>query len=238
MVSSQPDQEDLTVEFPARVTILGEALAPVSRNLRNALTLKATPSGQEFVVFFDLPRHMGLIHQALTHLTPKLDDLMDSVVHNDSATLADAHRAAGRLEQGISEFVDGYHDARSSFGTQKSANARELLIGVYRHDIREICEWLEELVQAIAKPALALVKSGVVAESGATLSVVLKMTSPPQMEKLCVLWDEMLKKSGSRAVSEPSYETDAVKSPGLLGTLGAVVFGLGVSKAIFGGKHD
>jgi hypothetical protein len=181
---------------------------------------------------------MGLIHQALTHLTPKLDDLMDSVVHNDSATFADAHRAAGRLEQVLSEFVDGYHDARSSFGTQESANARELLIGVYRHHIREICEWLEELVQAIAKPAFALVKSGVVAESGANLSVVLKMTSPPQMEKLCVLWDVMLKKSGSRAVPEPSYETDAVKSPGLLGTLGAVVFGLGVSKAIFGGKHD
>ncbi len=78
--------------------------------------------------------------------SPRLDGLMADVGANEGATALEVGRAAGRLEQVLSEFVYGYLEAKASQPGSDSIEARTLIIGVYRHHIKSICRWLEELV--------------------------------------------------------------------------------------------
>ena len=107
-------------ELPARITWLGEAYVPVAQSLRLVLSQRAAPSGSLFVVFDDLLRHMDVITHALAHLSPQIDYLMVHVVKCDGAGKAEVFRAVGRLEQVISEFVDGYLEAQATQPTAET----------------------------------------------------------------------------------------------------------------------
>jgi hypothetical protein len=234
MASIAPKNKEIVCHIPARVTFLGEALKPVAENLRKAMALKVKPSGQEFVLMEDLMLHMDIVVLALTHLSPRFDDLMTRVVKDESAGMAEAYRAAGRFEQVMSEFTDGLHAAQASHASAESNEARELMIGVYRHHIREITDWLFELVSAIARPLEALSKQGIQAGSSVTLPVILNLTSPPEMAKL----HELSKELQTEFQETPPLQELAPDRPrpGLLGTIGALAFGLGVVNQVFG-KH-
>lgn len=234
MASSTSKNKEIVCQIPARVTFLGEALKPVAENLRQAMTLKVKPSGHEFVLMDDLMLHMDIVVQALTHLSPRFDDLMTRVVKDENAGMAEAYRAAGRFEQVMSEFTDGLHAAQASHASAESNEARELMIGVYMHHIREITDWLFELVSAIARPLEALNKQGIQAASSVTLPVILNLTSPPEMAKL----HELSKELRTEFQETPPLQELAPDRPrpGLLGTIGALAFGLGVVNQVFG-KH-
>jgi|GEM_PF-1029363 len=237
MDTSVPNFEDVVYKLPSRVTFLGEALEPVAKSLRQAIARKVKPSGHEFLIVDDLLRHMGFIDQALTHLSSWLDDPMGNFIQDESAGMAEAYRAAGRLEQVLSEFVDGYHEVKSSHDGHESSEARKLLLGVYRHRIREICKWLDDLVQAITNPASALEKRGITRTADTELTVVLKMTSPPEMAKLDALAKKLHIQVEPLAEAPPTYEPREPlepRGPGILGTIGALAFGIGISKAVFG----
>jgi len=240
MDTSVPNFEDVVYKLPSRVTFLGEALEPVAKSLRQEIARKVKPSGHEFLIVDDLLLHMDVIHQALIHLSSRLDDLMGNLIQDESAGMAEAYRAAGRLEQVFSEFIDGYHEAKSSHDGPESSEARKLLLGVYRHHIREICKWLDDLVQTIANPASALEKRGITPTADTELTVVLKMTSPPEMAKLDALAKRLHIQVEPLAEAPPTYEPrepPEPRGPGILGTIGGLAFGIGISKAVFGRQH-
>lgn len=234
MVLSSANPQDVVSALPSRVTFLGEALAPVAKNLRRAITRRVKSSGHEFVTIDDLLRHTGIIEMALNHLSPRFEDLMGNVMRNESAGLAEAGRAAGRLEQVLSEFVDGCHEVQASHAGAETSEARALLLGVYRHHIREICDWIEELVQVIADPVAASEKREIPLTGNIELSVVLNMTSPPEMAKLNDLATRLQIRPARVIESAPRYEPPASRPPGILGTIGALAFGIGITKAILG----
>ena len=237
MTLPAPNSQDVVCVLPPQVVFLGEALAPVVRGARQAMTRRGRSSGHEFVTLEDLSRHMGVIHQALTHLSPRLDGLMTDVIHKEGAGAVDAGRAAGRLEQVLSEFVDGYLDAKASHAGAEASEARSLILGVYRHHIRVICEWLEELVAVIANPASAIQKRGVDAVPNVELTVALNMTSSPEMAKLDALAKSLLPPAETRIEPSPRSVDRETSGPGILGTIGALAFGISVTKAVFGRNH-
>lgn len=218
--------------LPSQVTALGEALAPVASGARQAMARRVRPSGSEFMMPADLSRHVGTIQQALTHLAPRLEGLMTDVLHKEGVGALEVGRAAGRLEQVLSEFVDGFLDAKATHAGSDGKEVRTLILGVYRHHIREICEWLEELVAVIADPEAAIRKRGGNSAAIAELTVALNMTHPPEMAKLHALADSLL--PASAASSDPSsrFERCEGSAPGLVETMGALAFGLGISKAV------
>lgn len=237
MTLAAPNPKDVVCVPPPQVVFLGEALAPVARGARQTMTRRVRSSGHEFETLADLSRHMGVIQQALTHLSPRLDGLMTDVIHKEGAGAVDAGRAAGRLEQVLSEFVDGYLDAKASHAGTEASEARSLILGVYRHHIREICEWLEELVAVIADPASAIQKRGIAVAANVDLTVALNMTSPPEMAKLDALAKSLIPPPETRIEPSPRFEQTETSGPGILGTMGALAFGIGVTKAVFGRNH-
>jgi hypothetical protein len=238
-----PAPRDVVVEFPPQVLLLAEALAPLARNTRQAMSRHVRPSGHEFMLLDDLVRHADTIHRALTHLSGLPDRFMEDVILKEDAGPLDAGRAAGRLEQVLTEFVDGYHDVRSSHASPDSSQARRLIMGVYRHHITTLCNWLEQLAKVIADPASAVRLRDVEANSHVQLTVALNMTSPPEMAELGALARRLQREAESPRDSveaEPRAEAcqPQAKRPGLLDKIAALVFGLGISQAMLGRRDE
>ena len=232
---------DLVCELPSQVICLGEALPPVIKAVRLAMVRKVRSSGLEFKAIADLSSHMGVITSALTHFSPRIEGLMTDVIHNDDAGLAEASRAAGRLEQVLSEFVDGYQTAKAAHAVDAdSRKARALLLGVYLHHVRVICDWMDDLVHAINNPIAALDKQSIPVTSNVVLTIALNMTSPPEMAKLDALAKGLRQKFEpciEESPTQPPRDAPINDGPGILGTIGALAIGVGLTDAIFGRHH-
>jgi len=237
MTSEVPTSSELTCVLPPQILLLGEALAPVAKAARQALVRRVRPSGQDFVTLESLSWHMGRIEHALSRINPRLEGLMSDVIRKEGVGPLEVGRSAGRLEQVISELVDGYLDAKASLAGAESVQARALILGVYRHHIRNICDWLDELVATISNPAVALRRRGFEPSDDVVLTVPLNMTSPPAMAKLSALVGTLQPKQEERVESSIRPQQTRDDRPGVLGTIGALAFGLGLSEAVFGRRH-
>ena len=237
MTAVVPISSELTCVLPPQILALGEALAPVAKAARQALVRRVRSSGQDFVTLESLSQHMGRIEHALSRLNPRLEGLMSDVIRKEGVGPIEVGRSAGRLEQVLSELVDGYLDAKASHADAESVEARALILGVYRHHIRNICDWLDDLVATISNPAVALQRRGIEPSGDVVLTVPLNMTSPPEMAKLDALVKALQPPPEERVESpiEPLHTRN--EGPGVIGTIGAFAFGLGLSEAVFGRKH-
>jgi hypothetical protein len=180
---------------------------------------------------------MGEIEHALSRLTPRLEGLMSEVIRKEGVGHLEVGRSAGRLEQVISELIDGYLDAKSSHASAENIEAHALILGVYRHHILNICDWLDDLVATISNPAAVLRRRGIEPSSDVVLTVPLNMTSPPEMAKLSALVGTLQPQPEERVESSIRSQQTRDDGPGVLGTIGALAFGLGLSQAVFGRKH-
>lgn len=184
MPTAVPSPSEVTCVLPPQLLALGEALAPVAKVARTALSRRVRPSAHRFVILEDLTHHMGVVEHALSHLTPRLDGLMSDVILKDGVGMLEIGRSAGRFEQVLFELVDGYLEAKASLAGPEDGEARTLILGVYRHHIRNICDWLDNLVAVISNPAGECQRRGVEPSDRVELTVPLNMTSPPEMAKL------------------------------------------------------
>jgi hypothetical protein len=237
MTAAVPISSELTCVLPPQILALGEALAPVAKAARQALVRRVRSSGQDFVTLESLTRHMGRIEHALSRLNPGLEGLMSEVIRKEGVGPLEVGRSVGRLEQVLSELVDGYLDAKTSHADAESVEARALILGVYRHHIRNICDWLDDLVATISNPAVALRRQGIEPSGDVVLTVPLNMTSPPEMAKLAALVRTLQPPPEERVESPIGPQHTRDDGPGVLGTIGALAFGLGLSEAVFGRKH-
>jgi hypothetical protein len=235
--TEQPALETIYVLAP-QIVALGRALEPLSKAARHALRRTVQQSDQHFVVLDDLVRHMGVIEHALSGLGSRLDGLMADVIQNGEADALVVGRSVGRLEQVLWAFVDGYHDAKACHAGPESVEAQALILGVYRHHIESICTWLDELVTTLLSPEQALDLRGIKPSSDVTLNVSLNMTDPPEMSQIGSLVKSLLAQAEEAEAAQTFAGMSREAKPGILSTMGAMVFGLGVSGAIFGKKHD
>lgn len=237
MTAAVPTSSELTCVLPPQILALGEALAPVAKAARQALVSRVRSSGQDFVTLESLSQHMGRIEHALSRLNPRLEGLMSEVIRKEGVGPLEVGRSAGRLEQVLSELVDGYLDAKTSHADAESVETRALILGVYRHHIRNICDWLDELVATTSNPAVALRRRGIEPSGDVVLTVPLNMTSPPEMAKLDELVRALQPPPVERVESPIDSQQTRDEVPGVFGTIGALAFGLGLSEAVFGRKH-
>jgi hypothetical protein len=96
---------------------------------------------------------------------------------------------------------------------------------------------LIDLVATISNPAVALRRQGIEPSGDVVLTVPLNMTSPPEMAKLDELVRALQPPPVERVESPIDSQQTRDDGPGVLGTIGALAFGLGLSEAVFGRKH-
>ncbi len=228
----EPSQQSgLVFHVPPQLVLLGSALAPVAEGLQRELRRRVRSSGQVFEVPEDLTRHLGLLETALSHLEPRPSDLMKSVINNEHATAFDAGRAAGRLEQVLSEFTDAYLEVRLRCTGPTDPQARELLIGIYRHFLTQISLWLNRVVRAIEQPQAEISQQGLTAHDGMVLPVNLELTTPDQMQALRDLIQRL-----APVAEEPQHASTMApdRPPSLLDKASALALALGLVSAVRG----
>lgn len=230
-------EDDTRYMLSPRFAIVGDALAPLVNNLRTAMAQDPGLSRHEFVIPESFSRHLSVIQRVLERLPSRVEGLICVNGNGDEPDIAHVYRAAGRLEEVLSEWVDGYQDVKASQAQPEMGEVRDLLVGVYRHHLLEVCNWLADLVKVIADPAAAMKKSDLQMGAGATLTVLLSVTVPPEMDKLLAIAKRMQIETAPETESIPATQRAMQSGPGLLGTIGALAFGIGVTKAVLGRDH-
>jgi hypothetical protein len=227
-------EDQIRYVLPPRFAIVAEALVPVVNSLREAMAKDAGLCRHEFVMPQSLFHHLGIIQRVLVCLPSRVEGLVSDGVKSDESTIACVYRAAGRLEEVLSQWVDGYQEIRASHAEPTMDEVRELFVGVYRHHLLEVCNWLAYLVQAIADPTAVMQRRGVSIGIDATLTLSLTMTVPPEMDKLLAIAKRMQIETAPETESIPATPRAMQSGPELLGTIGALAFGIGVTKAVLG----
>ena len=221
--------------LPHRVTLLGEAMRPLGRKILGQLDMPVAPAASVSDINGIVSNHLEALQRIVHRLPAQLAGLMTDVVDNEGAGDAEVYRAASRLEASVDDLLDGYRGVRALhvFGTD--AVARDLLAGVYRHTLKEVGNWIEELVETLADPLAALRKRGLATSGEVELPVTLTLTAAPQLAELsrCLQRQRatpafpQLKRP---AIAEPPQET----GPGFWGTVGTLILLMGVGNALFG----
>jgi hypothetical protein len=164
---------------------------------------------------------------------------MANVVSNDKATALEVGREAGRLEQVLSEFVDGFLEVKASHAGPDSSQARTLVMGVYRHHARSVCRWLEEMSWVTSNPETAICQRGLGGSTEVVFKIDLNMTTPPQMAALHALSRQLRESLEAQNMlpPQPMDPPEPTRAPGVLETLGALAFGVGFTKAVLGRRR-
>jgi len=222
------ESTEIACLLPARIVVLGQALTPVVVALRRNISRRVRPSGKQFSALDSLSHHSNIILQGLSHFSDRLKDLVKLVIRNEMATELETGRIVGRLEQALSDFADGLRESLSTVPEPGAEEPRTLIIGVYRHHLSEICDWLDELAKSIAEPLSALERRNLPVIDNVALTINLNLTTPPQMARL----HELIRGfTTPAALATPVAQTVRYprSPPRLLGVLGALAFGLKMS---------
>jgi hypothetical protein len=212
--------------LPSRLVCLGEAMAPVVRKLDVAVaeqSLQTVPVGSMVDV---IKEGLAALGRSMPRLSDQVNGLMTDVAANESATDRDVYRAVGRFEGVLDEIINEYRKIRcqSAFGSDEEA--RVLLAGIYRHSMREIQFWLQDLVDTLADPKEALRRKGLPTTGSIEIPLTLTLTSAPELAGL--------QRWGERHSFYTPSPTPTNQSLGFWGTVGAIAIGWGIGEALFG----
>ena len=220
-----------SIELPARVILWGQAIRPLYDSLSQALRQPASPSCEPFQGLEDVCRHFESYTRGLSDLGEILTAINTSVLGNKQASDADVYQTAGRLEQVLQHLIQPYLEIGFSAPQSNFPELQPLILGVFRHTLFEIHDWLQCMLEDIQDPASACERRGLQVTEGMVLSIDLNLTSPPEMERLQQIADDTLYPAEQAAedlsLSHPSPSPPP--RPGLLAHLGALIFGLAVA---------
>ena len=221
-----------SIELPAPVILWGQAIRPLCDSLSKALRQTASPSGEPFQGLEDVCRHLESYTRGLSDLGEMLTAINTSVLGNEQASDADVYRTAGRLEQALQQLIRPYREIGSCAPLPDFPELQPLILGVFRHTLTEIHDWLQRMVEDIQDPASACERRALQVAEGMVLSIDLNLTSPPEMERLQQIADS-LRSAAEEAVEDLSIPTPTSPTPpprpSLLDHLGALMFGLAVA---------
>lgn len=227
------DADDSVYVLPQHFAIIGQALAALVGRLRMAMDYNAAPSGLEAVMPEFLSHHLDAIQRVLSRLPLRVAGLVSENTSGGESDTAQVYLAVGRLEEALSGWVYGYQEVKASLAQPDFGEVRKLLLGVYRHHLLEVCDWLDSLVEIINDPASAMERLKLKMGERSTLTFSLSVTIASEMDELMAI-AKQINTDGSSELESTSAKTSGHSGSGLLGTLGALAFGMGITSAALG----
>lgn len=214
------------ITLPSRLVCLGEAMAPVLGKLDAALSEQSQPTFPVGSIVDVIKEGLSALGGSMPRLSDQVNGLMTDVAANESASDRDVYRAVGRFEGVLDEIISNYRKVcrHSAYGSDEEAC--ELLAGTYRHSMREILNWLKDLVDTLSDPIAALNRKGLPTTGSIEIPLTLTLISAPELAGL-QRWGER------HSLYSPS-PTPTNQGLGFWGTVGAIAIGWGIGEALFG----
>ncbi|THF61658.1 hypothetical protein [Pseudothauera rhizosphaerae] len=247
--------ENETSVLPGHVVLLGQALRPLRAALARHLETSVAQTGFD-ADFAATARHsLDAIDLDVRRICAAALEPMGRLAALDRCGDAEILGAAQDFQAVLLPLMNGHTRIAALRVPGEDAHAHGLLLDTYRHHLRNVLCWLEELTDSIADPVGALRRRGLPTTGRVELRVRLTSTLAPQRIELGV-WiaqRELLTAQRHRNTlpsARPAVRTDygsggfaplpACPKAGLgfWGTLGAVVLGVGIAGMLFGDDCD
>lgn len=213
---------DLNV--PQYLRDLGRALQPLLQRLRFELATQVVASTVVADPIATLEGHFDALPQRIELLAVRVRDLNDDVAANPQASAADVQRAVGRLAECIDAFIADLRNARTLRSDGSAAEMPFLLVGMYRHTLGEVAQWLERIVNVLADPASEAARQHLPTDRPIEFNLALKLTEAPQVEGLRQ-WVRQ---------QQPSSAASPPRTLSLMDKVSVVVLGLALGAALSG----
>lgn len=230
------------VDLPPHLALAAEALRPLAERLRADLHSRA-PVRDDTVydALNSSVEHLDHIGRVLERLATCVDQFGSDVLKHPEVTPIEVGRAAGRLEEVLSDMSRGYRRVRRSRSAPDntwSIQARNLMSSVYRHHMKAILGWLDRLLATLSNPIGVAREQGLPIEGSINLTVTLELTTPPAFEKFEAMVDEVNRSVAEQTETpQPPAELPIAQRvappPGPLAHLGALAFGLAMAGRAF-----
>lgn len=214
------------ITLPSRLVYLGEAMVPVLRKLDATLAERSLPTVPVGSMTDVIKEGLAALGRSMPRLSDQVNGLMSDVAANESATDLDVYRAVGRFEGVLDEIIRDYRKIDRHAAFIGDEEARVLLVRTYRHSMREIQVWLQDLVNTLAAPKEALRRKGLPTTGTIEIPLTLTLTAAPELAGL-QRWGER------HSIYTPS-PTSTNQGLGFWGTVGAIAIGWGIGEALFG----
>jgi hypothetical protein len=212
------------ITLPPRLECLGDAMAPLLEKLNVALAEKSLSMVPVNSIVDVIKSGLSDLGRSVHRLTDQVNALMTDVAAKENASDKDVYRAVGRFECVMDDLIKDYREICGQYAYGNDEEACDLLAETYRHSMREIQEWLQDLVNTLTDPIAALRRRGMPTSGAIEIPLTLTLTSAPELARL-QRWGE-----------RHSIYTPPPKSQGLgfWGTVGAMAIGWGIGEALFG----
>jgi hypothetical protein len=211
-----------TIVVPHRLQVLGQALQPVWRNLKDKLERSPVTSVPVHGIVDVISEHLGYLQGAVRSLASRIDDLMADVVSNEGVSDAEIFRAVGRFEAPLDDLAHHYQGVKALAAYGVDSEARDYLVAVHRHTLVQVRDWLKDLTDALEDPVSAARARGIPISGQVELPFTLTLTNAPELESLNA-W-----------ISRQGFSRQRSSGLGFWGTVGALVLGWGIGDALFG----
>lgn len=194
--------------LPPRLVWLGEALTPVLRKLEAALAEPRLPTAPVPSMRNAVTEGRDALEATNTRLKAAANGLMSGVVAREESSEQEVYRAAWRLEVVLDVLIERYSKICRYSGKGRDEEACLLLMGLFRHSMREIRDWLQALVDTLTNPRAALLRKGLPTTGRVRITLPLTLSTAPEAEQLQRWLDE-----GARPLHVPAPVPVLASSP-------------------------
>lgn len=170
--------------LPSRLLWLGEALRPVLRKLEVALAEPRLPTAPVSSMRQTVTEGRDALDATNTRLKAAVNGLMSGVVAREEVSEHEVYRAAWRVEVVLDVLMERYGKICRYCAKGRDEEACLLLMGLFRHSMRETHGWLQELVDTLTNPRAALLRKGLPTTGRVRITLPLTLSSAPEAEQL------------------------------------------------------
>lgn len=217
-------KETVRYEIPSPVALLAQLLEPLHTTLHNSFWIESPAKSLPPLPRIQVRRLFLGIRSFAVEVTWLLNTRIAPLVVQESSNPVRLKKYVDRLSGLVEAQLRRYETVmRSQDASREGING--LLAEAYRHNFREVRDWMADLIGLAQNPEPYL-KPGHTGK----VTLILELTSCPAMEQL----RETLMPPKIRYKKEAS----PASPPSLMAQLGWLVLGLGFMQWLFGGNED
>lgn len=190
--------------LPRNFVVLGDALKPISRRIACRMEGAPPRTAQRVNVIEFTRRHLQLIRVDVAKLGNEIDGELGSAITSEKGD-ADIWRAVARMEIHIERLLDGFDEVRRVKPNKADALGFSLLGNLYRAPLKQIQEWMKEILDMVDDPLAAAVRNrGLAMQGEVDLTIPLTFEVSPQIRSL---WRWLEQRMRERAAAERRRRT-------------------------------
>lgn len=177
-----------TEPIPRPLVVLREEFKTMSESLNSRMGAIPDKSDLEVDVLDLSGEHVTKLSEHVHSFCEQIADGLGTITYE-----SDDHfqRIVSRLKKELNGILDGYDDVLSTTPHPDDFEGWKLLVGIYEDTLRQIRDWLSDVLEFLKDPIAGVQKRQNLADGNGHVNLLLEMRAPKQMHDL-IAWLERI----------------------------------------------